>query len=128
MAAGTKGVDWVERLAIGASAACLAHCLALPLLLAALPALSRLLAVPESFHVWVLGLAIPAALFALLQGRSRHGDGRPLTQGLTGLALMALGAFAVGESWAETPVTVAGSLLLAGAHWRNWRRRHACAC
>ncbi|WP_174280283.1 MerC domain-containing protein [Sphingomonas bacterium] len=127
MATGTTRVDWVERVAIGASAACLVHCLALPLLIAALPALSAVLDIPESFHLWALGLAIPAALFALLQGRSKHGDTGPLLLGLVGLTLMVLGALVVAET-AETPVTVAGSLLLAGAHLINWRRRHACGC
>ncbi|WP_375392550.1 MerC domain-containing protein [uncultured Sphingomonas sp.] len=128
MTGSTTSVDWVERVAIGASAACLAHCLALPILMAALPALTSVLAVPESFHLWVLGLAAPAALLALLQGRSRHGELLPLALGLCGLSLMALGALVLGETWAETPVTVAGSVLLAGAHVMNWRRRHACGC
>ncbi len=121
-------VDWLDRAALFASAACMVHCLALPLLIAALPALSAVLAVPESFHVWVLAFAVPAAGIALVQGRSRHGASYPLGVGAMGLLLLAVGAFAVGEGPLETPVTVAGSLLLAFAHIANWRLRRACAC
>ena len=125
MTAATRRADWAERLAIGASAACLVHCLALPLALAALPALSSVLSLPESFHVWVLAIAIPTALLALLHGRARHGRGWPLVAGLSGLTLLAIGALVL-EGGSETLATVLGSLTLALAHIANWRMRHAC--
>jgi len=124
--AGTSQVDWMERAAIGASLACLVHCLALPLLIALLPVLSAILYVPEAFHLWVLGLAVPSAGFALWQGRSRHGARHPLIMGACGLVLLAAGALLLGETAWEAPVTTAGSVLLASAHIINWRLRHAC--
>jgi hypothetical protein len=120
--------NWTERVALCASAACLVHCLVLPLLLAALPALSTVLAIPESFHAWALAAAVPSAAYALVQGRARHGRSAPLTAGATGLSLLAAGAFAFGETRWEVPVTVCGSLTLAAAHLANWRLRHGCAC
>lgn len=124
----TEAVDWLDRAALAGSFACMVHCLALPLLIAALPALSSVLAVPESFHLWVLGFAAPAAVIALLQGRARHGASCPLWIGLAGLAMLAAGALALPEGPPETAVTVAGSLCLAGAHIANWRLRRTCAC
>jgi hypothetical protein len=124
----TSAIDWTERAALGASVACLAHCLALPLLLAALPGLSAILAIPESFHRWVLAFAIPAAGFALLYGYAQHRARIPLVAGIAGLVLLALGALLFDESRWETLVTVAGSLVLAGAHLANWRLRHEHAC
>ena len=94
-AAGAPAIDWVERAALGASFLCLIHCAGLPLLLAALPALSRLIAIPEDFHAWILGLALLSAGALLLLG----------------------GPY-------ETPVTTAGSVLLVLAHVANWRLRH----
>lgn len=126
--ASSSPVDWMERAAVGASLACLAHCLALPLLLAALPMFSRWLSVPEAFHLWVLVFAVPASMLALVSGWSRHRGTRPLVLGVSGLVLLAIGTLWFGETWAETPVTVMGSLTLAGAHLLNWRRRHACGC
>jgi len=116
-------VDWVERAAIGASLLCLVHCLALPLVIASLPALSGILSVPESVHLWILAFAVPSSLLALLTGRASHGAAYPVFAGIAGLILLAIGAIAFGGTATETPVTVAGSLFLAAAHIANWRRR-----
>lgn len=113
--------DRFEKAALAASFLCLVHCLALPLLIAALPPLSRILALPESVHLWLLGFAIPASGGALVAGRARHGSALPLALGAAGLALLALGALPFGGSAGETPVTVAGSLALAAAHILNRR-------
>lgn len=114
---------WFDGFAVGASALCLVHCLGLPLLIAALPAIANRIDPGEGFHLIVLLFAIPTSAFALIEGWRRHRGLAPLFVGGAGLALMALGlAF---EQWAavEMGVTVAGSLLLAAAHIVNWRRR-----
>lgn len=117
-------IDWIERAAVGASILCLIHCLALPILLAALPALSTILSVPESIHVWILAFAIPAAGAALVTGYRRHMARYPMVMGVIGLAFMAIGAFVFARQWLETPTTVFGSTTLASAHVINWRLRH----
>ncbi|HYZ47608.1 MAG TPA: MerC domain-containing protein, partial [Sphingomonas sp.] len=109
-------VDLVERAAVAASVACLFHCLALPLLLAALPALSRVFAIPESFHRWILAFAIPTSALAFWTGRASHGAYLPSVFGVAGLAGMASGVFLAGGTAAETVLTVAGSISLAVAH------------
>ena len=116
---------WFDGLGVGASALCLVHCLGLPLLIAALPAIANRIDPGEGFHLAVLLFAIPTSAFALIEGWRRHRGLAPLFVGAAGLALMAAG-LAFG-SWAavETGVTVAGSLLLAGAHVANWRGRMA---
>lgn len=124
---GEGSVDWLDRAAVCASGACMAHCLALPLVVAALPALSSVLAAPEAFHLWMLALAVPAAAVALVQGRARHGAWAPLVVGAAGLVLLATGALVLGEGRLETAVTVAGGVLLATAHVANRRLRRACA-
>jgi hypothetical protein len=93
------------------------------LLIAALPAVANRFDPGEGFHLGVLLFAIPTSAFALMEGWRRHRGLAPLFVGATGLMLLAAGlAF---ENWVavETGVTVAGSLLLAGAHVVNWRRR-----
>lgn len=124
-ASSAPAIDWVERAAVGASALCLIHCAGLPLLLAALPALSSLVALPESFHVWILAFAVPSSALALFTGRHHHRRAYPLMIGTTGLILLATGALLlIGGRW-ETPATILGSLCLAYAHIANWRLRHS---
>jgi len=123
-AAGAPATDWVERAAVGASALCLIHCAGLPLLLAALPALSKAIALPESFHIWVLGFAVPTSGAALLLGHKGHRARLPLVVGSIGLAFLAAGALVLLGGPYETPVTIAGSLCLVFAHISNWRLRH----
>ncbi len=116
-------LSWFDGLAVGASVLCLIHCLVLPILIAALPALAARLDLGEGFHLGVLAFALPISAVALGEGWRRHRGLTPLAVGAFGLMLLAAGlAF---EDWVavETGVTVAGSLLLAGAHVANWRGR-----
>ena len=117
-------IAWLDRTAIGASFLCVIHCAGLPLLLAALPALSRVIAIPESFHLWMLAFAIPTSVIALVAALRRHGRGETLLLGVTGLALMLAGAVIFAETPTETAMTIGGSLCLANAHIVNLRRRH----
>lgn len=117
--------DWIERTALTASFACLAHCIGLPILFAVLPVLSSALPIPPAFHLWMIALAVPMSSIALLTGRARHHATMPLSVGFFGLALLAMGAILFGETRLETPMTVAGSLTLAWTHIANWRLRHA---
>lgn len=107
--------------AMGLSGLCLAHCLALPLAAALLPALGAW-ARAEWVHVVFLAFAAPVAGLALL--RPVCGCPPPagmLTLGGLGILGLAVGAF--GPQAFDTPVTVASSGCLAAAHLWNWRRR-----
>jgi hypothetical protein len=78
----------------------------------------------EWVHALAIGLAAPMSALALW----RKGQSPAvILLSLAGLSLMALGVAHWPSHEAETPVTVAGSLLLAAAHIVNWRRRHRCA-
>lgn len=111
-----------DSLAVGLSLTCLVHCLALPVLIALLPAWSAWLDVPESFHLFVLAVAVPFSLTVLLRARRLRPDPAPLRIAVGGLSLMALGLLMPGEA-GEAVVTSIGAMLLAGAHILNWRRR-----
>ncbi len=119
--------DLVESMAIVGAFACLAHCLALPLLIALLPTLSAVMPLPTTFHLLVLGFAVPTTAAALYLGYRHHGWPAPLLGGVTGLALLAIGVLAYGETPLEVPITVLGSLAIAGAHIANWRYRRVVA-
>jgi hypothetical protein len=111
-----------DAMAIGLSAACMVHCLALPLLLAVLPAWSTWLALPESLHLWLLAIATPLSLAIMVGRRDRAAGQAPLALAVLGLSLMALGLLVEGEL-AEALVSTCGACLLAAAHVLNWRWR-----
>lgn len=113
---------WLDGFALCASSLCTLHCLGLPLLFALLPAFASRIDPGESFHLIMLALAVPTSLLALVQGQRRHGGRAPILAGVAGLTLMSIGALVAHGELAETLWTVAGSLLLAGAHILNWRR------
>lgn len=111
----------LDGFALAASAACMVHCLALPLVLALLPVLSGTLVEGEGFHLLVLALALPTSAVGLWASRRPGGSNGPLLAGAAGLILLAL-ALMAGEAM-ERMMTLVGSLLLAAAHVANWRAR-----
>ena len=113
--------NWLDTLGIGVSLACLVHCLALPLLIALLPAWSAWLDLPEALHLWLLAFAVPFSPAVLLQG-TRSRSRAPLWLGVAGLAAMAAGLVAADRA-IEPLVTSSGAILLAAGHVLNWRLR-----
>lgn len=114
--------NMVETIAMGLSLGCLAHCLALPLVLASLPAWSAWFDVPEAFHLWVLLCAAPLGLWMLIDGYRLHRGVLQLGLGVTGLILMSSALMFRGSSM-ETAATAVGAATLAIAHFLNWRSR-----
>ena len=113
----------LDAASVSLSGLCLLHCLALPLLAAASPLMASW-AEAEWVHSAAVMLAAPLSAAALWRRRRLLHIAGPA---LLGLGLLALGATHLPSHDLETPVTVAGGLLLAGAHLSNWRERHARA-
>ncbi len=123
----TTTASALDATAIGLSALCLVHCLALPVLALALPFLG-VWARAEWLHVVFVCLAAPIAMLGLIDWRV----GRPyawslVAQATLGLGLMLAGAFEIPSATWERPLTVVGGVVLATAHIRNWSRRHAAS-
>ncbi len=116
-----KSISPLDASAVGLSTACLAHCLALPMLGVALPVLG-VLGEQEWLHKSFVLLALPITGFAIW--RSLRADrfwGFAVTA-LAGLALLLAGAFVERWEMHETMLTVIGALVLAAAHLWRWRR------
>lgn len=114
-----------DQAAIGTSVLCLVHCLAVPLAVASFPAFARVAAMPEWFHLVLVLLAMPISGWAMIAGYRRHGAIMPVVWAATGLLLMILGVSGGWSVFAESGITVVGSLVLALAHFLNWRARLA---
>jgi hypothetical protein len=111
-----------------ASALCLLHCLAMPLLMAAFPMLG-LAHEHDAFHDSILAAVSIPVLLSLLPGYLRHRDGTVLALGGLGLGSF-LGAVFIlspvyGEGAEATGAVLSGVLLLT-AHIRN--RRFCVRC
>lgn len=113
--------------AVGLSALCLVHCLALPGLALLLPVLG-FWAQAEWVHVAFILVAAPVAVLAFIDLKTWRPRSRPMIAvAAAGLTLMLAGALEFPVAGYERPLTVLGGLLLAGAHIANWRRRgHVC--
>lgn len=125
--ASERRANVVEGVALSASLLCLAHCLALPLLLLLLPGVIGLFAQSDAFHYAALALVVPAALAAFALGYRRHRARRPALLGLAGVACLGAALWPGVTEGGELGWTVAGSLLLIAGHGLNWRLRAAHA-
>lgn len=110
--------------AIGLSAICALHCLALPVAAAALPSAAPMLAHDPSVHAVLFLIAAPVTAFAVWLGlRGRKPSAFIIALALAGLSLL---LFGMSEPWAHAgegrALTLAGIAVLALAHVLNWRR------
>lgn len=118
-----------DGVAAALSSLCLVHCLLMPLVLGVAPVAAALGTLdhhgPAWLHWALLALAAPVSVVALRRGVVRHGDDRPWQLAALGFLLMAAGAWVHGQEPLEQLLTVGGGLVVAFAHWRNWRLRRA---
>jgi len=130
-----KGLGDIAGMA--ASSLCIVHCLSMPLLAVAAPALGVGLehdhghGHPDAVHatlLWVISLAV---LVALVPGYLRHRQLPVLLLGIAGLASFVAALFVLGPRFGhgfETAGAVLSGVLLMAAHYRNRRASHlSCA-
>ncbi|MGI9272825.1 MAG: MerC domain-containing protein [Woeseiaceae bacterium] len=119
-----KSADWLDGAAVVLSALCLVHCLALPLIVAGVPFLAQF--AETHLHFQVLVIVIPLSVVALAIGFRRHRDSRILAGGALGMLLLIIGATVAHTELgllADRLFTIAGSLMLAAAHFFNSYRK-----
>lgn len=109
----------VDMAGLGFSALCVIHCLALPLAASILP-IAGVIAEMEAVHQALVGFAALAAGVGLVQGPARVRALFAMTAG-AGVALLTVGAFVEAFHDFETPLTLTGAAILAGAHILRWR-------
>ncbi len=115
---------YFDRIAIGLSAICIVHCVAVPLVLAMLPLAAVSLGRDQHFHALLLWLVVPTSVAGFALGYRVHRRAGVIALGGAALAAVAAAATWGHSAWtsaAETAVSVAGSVALALAHWQNFR-------
>jgi uncharacterized membrane protein (Fun14 family) len=71
----------------------------------------------------MLWLVVPVSIIGLIMGYRVHHRAGIVALGVLGVAVISVAATVGHEQWpvsAEILVSIAGSLLLAGAHWTNF--------
>ena len=132
-----------DKFSICLSMCCIMHCLALPILIVILPSISSLWINDEIVHVYLVLLAIPISLFAMIKSLKVHNDYKCISLAVIGLLLLSVAIFmhdigsffgehghvekhghsehdGIGELL-EKFFTVLGALVLVTAHILNLR-------
>ncbi len=109
----------LDRLAIGLSGLCLAHCLATAVLVTLVASAGGLLLHP-AIHEIGLTIAMLLGAFALGKGVLTHGYAMPVWVGSLGLGVMA-GALTMDHGPVETVYTIIGVMIVALGHDLNRR-------
>lgn len=117
----------LDQAAICLSAACLVHCLGVPLLLVLAPWMTLGVLGEEWFHLGLVAFVVPLSLLAFHLGFRQHGQRAMMLPGLAGVTLVALAAglevgHLVGHTVSAALTSVGGILLIVG-HWLNLRGR-----
>lgn len=124
---------WLDFASVGLSGLCVVHCLALPLIAAALPLAGALADAPWVHPVLVL-IAAPLSFWAIHSSRAWR-KFAVVALVVTGLILLALAAFVPELAGLDAVLSVIGALSIAAAHLVNYlsmRSVHvhddACVC
>ena len=122
-----------DKTAISLSLLCTLHCLALPVLLVAVPSLVALQLQDEAFHYGMLIAVIPISLIALGLGCKKHKNYSIALLGAAGLILMIVAVLFghdIAGELGEKGLTLIGAAMIALAHWNNHQlcKKSCCTC
>jgi hypothetical protein len=115
---------YLDRVAIALSTICIVHCLAMPVLIAVLPVAALAVGGDGHFHSLMLWFVVPTSVLGFGLGLRVHRRIDIVAMGAVAIAALAAAALWGHSAWdpsAEVLVNVAASVLLAAAHWRNFR-------
>lgn len=116
----SKSNNWLDGTAVGLSALCLVHCLALPLVVAGVPFLAQF--AEGHLHAQMLVIVLPLSIIALGLGYRHHRNGGIVLTGTIGMVILIIGATVAHSQLgltADRLFTIVGALVLATAHFYN---------
>ena len=115
---------YFDRVAITLSTICIVHCLAMPFVIALLPVTAFALGGDGHFHSLMLWFVVPTSVLGFGLGLRVHRRIDIVAMGAVAIAALAAAALWGHSEWdpsVEVVANVAASVLLAAAHWRNFR-------
>ena len=115
---------YFDRVAITLSTICIVHCLAMPFVIALLPVAAFTIGGDGHFHSLMLWFVVPTSVLGFGLGLRVHRRADIVVMGGMAIGTLAAAALWGHRAWdpsVEVLVSVAASMLLAAAHWRNFR-------
>ena len=115
---------YLDRVAIALSTMCIVHSMAMPLLIAVLPVAALAIGGDGHFHSLMLWFVVPTSVLGFGLGLRVHRRIDIVAMGAAAIAALAAAALWGHSAWdpsLEVTANVAASVLLAAAHWRNFR-------
>jgi hypothetical protein len=115
---------YFDRVAIALSTICIVHCLAMPFVIALVPVAALALGGDGHFHTLMLWFVVPTSILGFGLGVRVHRRGSIVLLGAVAIAGLAGAALWGHNAWdpsVEVLVNVTASVVLAAAHWRNFR-------
>jgi hypothetical protein len=115
---------YFDRVAIALSTICIVHCLAMPFVIAVLPVAAFTVGGDGHFHSLMLWFAVPTSLLGFGLGFRVHRRADIVLLGAAAIITLAVAALWGHSAWdpsVEVFVNVVASVVLAAAHWRNFR-------
>jgi hypothetical protein len=126
----SKLIAALDMAGMTASTLCLIHCLAMPVVIALIPAFAAQLFESDWFHIVLAFMVLVFCLLAFIPGYTRHHDKRLIWIGIVGLSFVFFATF-VARFWSETAeiglVTV-GNLVLVAGHLLNRKLTNKACC
>lgn len=127
----TKKPTLLQILSVAGPLVCLVHCLAVPLFIGLLPALTGSHSHPFGLDDHVMAfLVLPVCAAAIVPGYMRHRHKRVLVFMAVGMSSVIFGSFfaepLIRLPGAEIPINMAGSLFLVTASLLNLRLAGSC--
>ena len=122
-----------DKLSITLSFACMIHCLLMPSFLILTSGFLALSIDNELIHKAFLIIVLPVSLYALITGYRNHKTISYFYLGTLGLWLLVFAVFfgdGVFGELAEKSLTLLGSIIVASAHYKNYKacKELDCSC
>jgi hypothetical protein len=116
----------IARLGAGLSLACAIHCALMPLLVGVLPLLGMSFLAEDHTEEWMVGAVVILALGSGLWGFRHHRALRVLMAFAGAVGLFLMGHWLGHDHPVGLPLTFAGGVAIAGAHWLSTRLCRTC--
>ncbi len=122
-----------DKIAISLSMICAIHCLFLPTFLVLISSFYSIQLNNELIHLWILLIVIPFSFLGLTSGLRNHKKYSFFYLGVLGIVILVLALLLSGVilgEFEEKLFTLIGSMMLATAHYKNYRicRDLNCSC